>query len=313
MSAVKLQEIIDEYKLKVLTAGVDVAGKIITRPEINRPALQLAGFYDYFATDRLQLTGMIEHAYLLKLEPADRLERIRKIFSHKIPGLVVCRGLEPIPGTVALAEEYDVPVMQCGESTTDFMGEIIRWLRVRLAEQVTLHGVLVDIYGEGVLIMGESGIGKSEMALELIQRGHRLVADDAVEIRRVSHQTLIGSCPDMIRYFIELRGIGVIDVRQLYGVQSVKATQSIDLVIKLETWDQNKTYDRLGLHDETMEILGNSVVCHSIPIRPGRNLAIICESAAINHRQKKMGYNAVHALNQRVAENIAVRRNEGGA
>ncbi len=304
MQFVTLQQIVDEYDLEVLTKNVDITQKKITRPEINRPALQLAGFYDYFDIDRLQIIGMVEYTYLEKMSRESRAETLCQLFACRLPGIIMCRGLQPFPEMVALAEEYDTPLLKNDQSTSEFMGEIIRWLRVQLAEMVTTHGVLVDIYGEGVLIIGESGIGKSETALELIQRGHRLVADDAVEIRRASRQTLIGSCPEMIQYFIELRGIGIIDVRQLFGVQSIKATQSIDLVIKLEVWDKNHEYNRLGLHDEYMEILGNPVVCHVIPIRPGRNLAIICESAAINHRQKKMGYNAAKALNDKVIKNI---------
>ena len=304
MEYVALQEIINEYGLKVLTTNIDLSDKVIKTPKINRPALQLAGFFDYFEADRLQLIGFVEQAYLERLDPEAQDEALRKIFEYNIPGVVICRSIEPVPQMIRFAEEKDIPVLQCSLNTTEFMSEIIRWLKVRLAEQITLHGVLVDIFGEGVLIMGESGIGKSETALELIQRGHRLVADDAVEIRRASRQTLIGSSPDLIRYLIELRGIGILDVRQLFGVQSVKTTQSIDLVIQLEVWDYNKEYERLGINDEYMNILGNDIVCHTIPIRPGRNLAIICESAAINHRQKKMGYNAGAQYNRRRTDSI---------
>ena len=196
------------------------------------------------------------------------------------------------------------------KATSAFTAELIRWLNVKLAPMVTVHGVLVDVYGEGVLITGESGIGKSEAALELIKRGHRLVSDDVVEIKKVSDDTLVGSAPDVTRHLIELRGIGIIDVKTLYGVQSVKETQSINLVIRLEEWNKDKEYDRLGLEEESIEYLGNKVVCHSIPIRPGRNLAIICESAAVNHRQKKMGYNAAQVLYERVQQSLAARREE---
>ncbi|MDR2650075.1 MAG: HPr(Ser) kinase/phosphatase [Clostridiales bacterium] len=307
MYTVSLSSLIQEFDLKILSEGVEIADKVISHAEINRPALQLAGYYDYFDSDRLQIIGIVEYTYLQRMDSGLRKETIHRMFANKIPCLVICRSMEPFPEMIPLAEEYDVPVLGCQDSTTDFMGEVIRWLKVHLAPRITMHGVLVDIYGEGVFIMGESGIGKSETALELIKRGHRFVADDAVEIKRVSHQTLIGSCPELIKYFIELRGIGIIDVRQMFGVESLKATQSIDLIIKLEQWDQNKTYDRLGLHEEYMEILGNKLVCHSIPIRPSRNLAIICESAAINHRQKKMGYNAAQALQARVSHNMNVQ------
>ncbi|MCL2708118.1 MAG: HPr(Ser) kinase/phosphatase, partial [Defluviitaleaceae bacterium] len=203
------------------------------------------------------------------------------------------------------AKQYDVPIFNTDSTTTDFISEVIRWMKAQLAPRVTVHGVLLDIYGVGTLIMGESGVGKSETALELIKRGHRFIADDAVEIKRVSQETLVGSCPENIRYFLELRGIGIIDIKQMYGVQSIKATQSVDLVIKLELWDANRKYDRVGETDDYIEILGNRVMCHSIPIRPGRSLAIICESAAINHRQKKMGYNAAKALIDRFTNAVS--------
>jgi HPr kinase/phosphorylase len=210
--------------------------------------------------------------------------------------------------TIQLAIEKEVPLLRTSKTTSSFMAEVIRWLNVELAPRITIHGVLVDVYGEGILIMGESGIGKSEAALELIKRGHRLVADDVVEIKKVSDDTLIGTSPDITRHFIELRGIGIIDVKTLFGVESVKNTQAIDLVIKLEEWNRDKQYDRLGLEEQFIEFLGNKVVCHSIPIRPGRNLAIICEAAAVNFRQKKMGYNAAQELYNRVTNNL--RKND---
>ncbi len=301
---VPIEEIVTEFNLENVTPEVSLKDRLLSSSEINRPALQLAGFYDYFDSHRFQIVGKVEYAYLEKMDPVKRHETILKLYDHQFPALTFCRGLEPFPEFVELSKKTNIPLFRTTESTSDFTGELIRWLRVKLANRVTMHGVLVDIYGEGVLIMGESGIGKSETALELIKRGHRLVADDAVEIKRASNQTLIGSCPEIIRYFIELRGIGIIDVLQMFGVESIKATQSIDLVIKLEYWDNNTDYDRLGLKEEYMDILGNNVVCHSIPIRPGRNLAIICESAAINHRQKKMGYNAAQKLNERVMNSM---------
>lgn len=305
MNSVAIDVMMKDFKLSLMTENVDISAKLLCHPEINRPGLQLAGFYDYFDPDRIQIIGIVEYTYLKKMEASVRNDTIQKFFASKLSCVVICRGLKIFPEMIKYAEDYDVPVFGYHDSTTDFMGEIIPWLKVKLAPMITLHGVLVDIYGEGILIMGESGVGKSETALELIKRGHRLVADDAVEIKRVSNQTLVGSCPELIKYFIELRGIGVIDVRQMFGVESIKATQSIDLVIKLEVWDKNKEYDRLGLGEEYIEILGNRIVCNSIPIRPGRNLAVICESAAINHRQKKMGYNAAQTLNERVMQNIS--------
>lgn len=306
MYSVTLDEVIKEFDLKNLTKDVETKGIIIEMPEINRPALQLAGFFDYFDCERIQIVGIVEYTFLSKMTPEFRQETLKKIFGYKIPCFVICRGLEPHQEMLFYAKEEKIPILQTEDTTSDFMGEVIRWLKVQLAPRTTIHGVLVDIYGEGVLIIGESGIGKSETALELIKRGHRLVADDAVEIKRVSHSTLIGSCPELIRYFIELRGIGIINVKQMFGVQSVKDTQGIDLIIKLELWQKGKAYDRLGLNEEYMEILGNNITCHTIPIRPGRNLAMICESAAINRRQKKMGYNAAQVLNDRVMKNMSI-------
>ena len=240
----------------------------------------------------------------------ESLKQMKRILSYKVPGIVFCRDL-PVPEEfLQLANEYEIPILQSHADTSAFSAEVTRWLKVELAPRISIHGVLVDIYGEGVLITGESGIGKSEVALELIHRGHRLVSDDVVEIKKVSDETLIGSAPDITRHFIELRGIGLIDAKTLFGVESVKDTQSIDLVIKLEEWDKDKEYDRLGLEEEYTEFLGNRVVCHSLPIRPGRNLAVIVESAAVNHRQKKMGYNAAEELYKRVQANIAKKREE---
>jgi HPr kinase/phosphorylase len=306
MYSVTVRQIAEEYGLTLLTPGIDIERREVTHTDVNRPALQLAGYFDYFDSDRVQVIGLVEHSYLTKMTDKTRAGLFEKLFSYPLPCVVLCRELEPFPDMLEIALKNDVPVLSSKDATSHFMGEIIRFLAVTLAPRTNIHGVLVDIYGEGVLITGESAIGKSESALELIKRGHRLVADDNVEIKKVSNQTLVGSCPDVIRNMIELRGIGIIDVRQMFGVQAVKATQSIDLVIKLENWDDKKQYDRLGLNDEYMDILGNSVVCHSIPVRSGRNLAIICESAAINHRQKKMGYNAARVLTERVMANNAI-------
>ena len=239
-----------------------------------------------------------------------RREAYEKLMAYDIPCIVFSRDLKPDPIFLETAIQHEVPVLSTKKSTSDFMSEIIRWLNVKLAPCISVHGVLVDVYGEGVLITGESGIGKSEAALELIRRGHRLVTDDVVELRKVSDDTLVGSAPDITKHFIELRGIGIVDVKALFGALSVKDTQTIDLVIRLEDWDKDKEYDRLGLEENYTEYLGNKVVCHNIPIRPGRNLAVICETAAINHRQKKMGYNAAKELYTRVQNSLAKRREE---
>ena len=310
MASVKLTEIIEKMKLDNLTPEIDISKTKITQPDINRPALQMAGYFEHYEATRLQMIGYVEYTYMLSLEPKRQAEIYEKLLSYPIPAIIFCRELMPDDNFLAKAKEKGVPLLMTKKATSAFTAELIRWLNVKLAPCITVHGVLVDVYGEGVLITGESGIGKSEAALELIKRGHRLVTDDVVEIRKVSDETLIGTAPAVTKHFIELRGIGIVDVKTLFGVSSVKETQSIDLVIKLEDWDRDKEYDRLGLKEEYIEYLGNKVVCHNIPIRPGRNLAIICESAAVNHRQKKMGYNAAQVLYERVQANLAQRREE---
>ena len=310
MASVKLESIIEKMKLENLTPDIDISKIKITQPDINRPALQLAGYFEHFEATRLQIIGFVEYSYIEGLPVARKKEIYERLLSCEIPAIVFCRELKPDELFTEIAEAHKVPLLMTKKATSAFMAEIIRWLNVKLAPCISVHGVLVDVFGEGVLITGESGIGKSEAALELIKRGHRLVTDDAVEIRKVSDETLVGSAPDITKHFIELRGIGIIDVKTLFGVSSVKDTQNIDLVIRLEDWDKDKEYDRLGLEEEYTEYLGNKVVCHNIPIRPGRNLAVICESAAINHRQKKMGYNAAQELYRRVQESLARGRSE---
>ncbi len=290
--------------LKNLTPDIDITDKTVDVPDVNRPALQLAGFFDHFAAKRVQMIGYVEYTYLETLTQEYKEKIYDTILSYRSPCFVFCRNLMPEETFLKKAIEYDIPVFNTEKDTTSFMAESIRWLKVELAPCISIHGVLVDVYGVGVMIMGESGIGKSEAALELIQRGHRLVTDDVVEIHKVSDDTLVGTAPDITRHFIELRGIGIIDVKTLFGVQSVKETQNIDLVITLEDWNKDKEYDRMGLTEEYTEFLGNKVVCHNIPIRPGRNLAVIVESASINHRQKQMGYNAAQELYRRVQENL---------
>lgn len=304
VSSVTLKKLVDKMKLKNLTPEIDISDKKVVTSEINRPALQLTGYFDHFYSQRVQIIGYVEYTYLENLPREKKLPVYDKFLSYRVPCVIYTTMTEPDEDMLRLAKKYEVPIFVTKVTTSDFMAEIIRWLNVELAPCISIHGVLVDVYGEGILIMGESGIGKSEAALELIKRGHRLVTDDVVEIRKVSDETLIGTAPDITRHFIELRGIGIIDVKTLFGVESVKNTQSIDLVIKLEEWDRDKEYDRLGLEEEYTEFLGNRVVCHSLPIRPGRNLAVIVESAAVNHRQKKMGYNAAKELYNRVQNSL---------
>ncbi len=305
VQSVKMTKLLEKLNLKNLTPEIDLTDKNIMSREINRPALQLTGYFDHFASERVQIVGYVEYTYLMSKQREEKYPIYERFFSSNIPCVIYTSRTEPEEDALALANKYDVPVLMTEVGTSAFMAEIIRWLGVELAPRISIHGVLVDVYGEGVLIMGESGIGKSEAALELIKRGHRLVTDDVVEISKVSDDTLVGRSPEITKHFIELRGIGIVDVKTLFGVESVKETQSIDMVIKLEEWDRDKDYDRLGLEEEYTEFLGNKVVCHSLPIRPGRNLAIIVESAAVNHRQKKMGYNAAQELYRRVQENIA--------
>lgn len=312
MYTLDISQMAQRFSLENLTPEIDLTGKVIHHREINRPALQLTGYYEHFDSDRVQLIGQVEYSYLASLTPYKRRQVWRKLFGTQFPCLILCRNLSCFEeeGTLKFAVENEVPVFRTKASTTDFMAEFLRYLNFELAPRISMHGVLVDIYGEGVLIMGESGIGKSEAALELIRRGHRLVADDVVEIKRISDTELLGYGPEVIRYFIELRGIGILDAKELYGVEAVKFDQTIDMVVKLETWNPEKQYDRLGLNEQTMTILGNRVISYNIPIRPGRNVALIAETAAINHRQKKMGYNAAEELNNRVMGNIARRRRE---
>ena len=304
MYGVTITELIDKMDFKNLTPELDTDKIVVSHPDVNRPALQLTGFYDHFDNERVQFLGNVELAYLSSLARERRIAMYDKLISSKIPCIVFCRNLLPETEVLEFCGHYGVPCLLSQKTTSDCIAECIRWLKAKLAPCISVHGVLVDVFGEGVLIMGESGIGKSEAALELIKRGHRLVSDDVVEIRKVSDATLVGSAPDITRYFIELRGIGIIDVKALYGVECVKEKQSIDLVIKLEDWKKDNEYDRMGLEQEYTEFLDTKVVCHSLPIRPGRNLALICEAAAVNHRQKKMGYNAAKELYRRVQENL---------
>lgn len=307
MAKVELKRLVEKMDLKNLTPDVECDGRCVEVADLNRPALQLTGFFEHFASERVQIIGMVEYVFLEKMNPDRKKDVYEALLSYKVPCIVFCRNLQPEPMFLEIATKREVPVFISEMATTAFISELTRWLNAQLAPCISIHGVLVDVYGVGVLIMGESGIGKSEAALELVKRGHRLVSDDVVEIRRVSEDTLMGTAPDITRHFIELRGIGIVDIKTLFGVLSVRETQKIELVIALEDWDKDKEYDRLGLEEEYMELLGNKVVRHRLPIRPGRNLAVIVETASINYRQKKMGYNAAQELYKRVQENLAKR------
>lgn len=305
MYSITLTQFINKLNLKNHTPEINTDEILITDPDINRPAVQLSGFFEHFDAVRIQICGNVEHAYISSIHDKDESAMIfDNLFQYKFPCMVFCRGLVPQDFVIDAGRKYGVPVLTSEATTSAFVHETVRWLHVELAPRISIHAVLVDVYGVGVLIKGESGIGKSEAALELIKRGHRLVSDDVVEIKKVSNDTLVGSSPEVTRHFIELRGIGIIDVKALFGYECVKLTQGIDLVINLEEWDKESNYDRLGLEDQYDEILGNKVVSHNIPIRPGRNIAIIVESAAVNFRQKQMGYNAAQELYNRVTNNM---------
>ncbi len=313
MASVKLTEVIEKMNLTNLTPDTPVDKIRVNQPDINRPALQLAGYFEFFDTvsARIQIIGHVEYSYMENaLNEQNRPEAYGKLMAYRIPAIIFCRSLKPDSLFLDMAKERGIPVLTTSEATSAFTSEIIRWLNERLAPMISVHGVLMDVYGEGVLITGESGIGKSEAALELIKRGHRLVTDDVVELRKISDDLLVGSAPDITKHFIELRGIGIVDVKALFGASSVKDVQQVDLVIHLEDWDKDKDYDRFGLEDNYTEYLGNRIVCHNIPVRPGRSLAIICEAAAVNFRQKSMGYNAAQELYKRVQDSIAHKREE---
>lgn len=299
-ASVFLSEIIKSFDLEVIFSPGNLDQIRISVADVTRPGLQLAGYYDHFGPDRIQVIGNMEHAFLDKLSSESRRKRIAALFEKKIPCLILTRGHEAHKEMIIAAKKSGIPLLRTGQATSEFMSSLVKHLNVELAPRVSMHGVLVEVNGEGILILGESGVGKSETALEIVKRGHRLIADDQVEIRRVSETTLLGRAPDIIRHLIEIRGIGILDVKELYGVSSVKPQENIDFVINLELWDEKKTYDRLGIVDETTEILGLQVPSITIPVGPGRNLAIIVEAAAINYRVKKMGYNAARDLVTRV-------------
>lgn len=303
-TSLKLSYLVEKLGLKTVYvpgSGSENCDDIdIITSEVNRPGLALTGYFTDFEKDRLQLMGNAEHGYLESLTPDDRKAKVDALFSRKFPALIICQGIEAIPEVTESAKKYEIPLLGTEEPTSNVMSSVISLLSVKLAPQVTRHGVLVEVYGEGILMLGESGVGKSEAAMELLKRGHRLVADDAVEIKRVSNRTLVGTSPEIIRHLIELRGIGIVDVRQIFGMGAVKESEKIDLVLSLENWSQDTKYDRFGLEYEQYDILGLQVPMITIPIKPGRNLAVIIEVAAMNNRLKRLGYNAAAELNKRL-------------
>lgn len=298
--SVCLRKIVNEMSLNILTCEDRVDSVFVETPDLNRPGLELAGFSEGFTSDRIQLIGNVETFYLQNLDEKARTKTLDNLFSLGFPAMIIARNLEPCEELTKASLKYGIPLLRTSETTTALYSELNRYLCVQLAPRETIHAGLIEVYGEGVLIIGKSGVGKSETALELIKRGHRLVADDLVEIRKVSSKTLVGTAPEIIRHLIEIRGVGFVDVNRLYGVGAVKLTENIQLVIQLEKWVEGKEYDRIGLDEQYFEILGIKVPSVTIPVMPGRNLAVIVEAATMNNRQKSMGYNAALELNKRV-------------
>ena len=294
--SVSLSKIIKEYGLEIIYTPCPEDDILIYSTEINKPGIQFSGDYEYYDNTRIQIIGKSEDSFLYNHSEEETKEIIETFFATKPPVVIITRNLPVSEDMIEAAKKYEVPILRTSDGTSSFMSALIAFLNVKLAPRVVRHGVLVEVYGEGVLILGDSGIGKSETAIELVKRGHRLIADDAVEIRKVSSKSLVGSAPENIRHYIELRGIGIVNVRRIFGMGAVKLTEKIDMIVNLELWDPNKIYDRMGLTSETVNILGLDIVSVSIPVKPGRNLAVVIEVAAMNNRQKKLGYNAAAEL-----------------
>ena len=301
---VKLSKVIDEFNLETLYLPDLPEHLLVSCTGVNRPGLQMVGFYDHYESARMQIIGKVEYLYLQTLTREERHARLEDFFKTKPIGVIYTTSLAVSEDAVELAEKYGVPLMRTSKSSSDFMAGLISFLNVELGPRITRHGVLVEVYGEGILLLGESGVGKSETAIELLKRGHRLIADDAVEIKRVSATTLVGRAPEIIKHYVELRGIGIVDVRRLFGMGAVKETEKIDLVINLEPWQEGKMYDRLGLDNRTTNILGIDVPNIELPVCPGRNLSVVIEVAAMNNRQKRMGYNTAEEFNKRLMESM---------
>ena len=302
---IPLSHIINEFNLEVVHLPTLPENIKVDCPRVSRPGLQFTGFYDYYEGQRLQIIGKMEYAYLSKLPPEERVRRLEDFLKSKPVGVIVTSSAVVSDDVIEMAEKYEIPILRTAQRTSEFMAALIAYLNVQLGPSITRHGVFIEVYGEGVLLLGESGVGKSETAIELVKRGHRLIADDAVEIKRVSATTLVGRAPEIIRHYVELRGIGIVDVRRLFGMGSVKMTEKIDLVIKLENWQEGKMYDRLGIDEETIDILGIKVPMILLPVSTGRNLSVVIEVAAMNNRQKRMGYNTAEEFNKRLMESMS--------
>ena len=298
--SVPLKDLVQEFNLQVEYAATDLDSVRLTVADMSRPGLQLAGYFDHFEPMRLQVMGNVEISYLAKLSEAERAITFDRLFSYKIPALLIARNATPDPQCLAMAKKHNITILRSQEATSTIFSAIISYLNAAMAPRITRHGVLMEVYGEGILLIGESGIGKSEAAVELLKRGHRLIADDAVEIKRISGNTLVGTAPDLIRNYIELRGIGIVNVAKLFGMGAVRSDKKINMVVNIVPWNTHEVYDRLGLDDQYMDILGVKVPMYTIPITPGRNLAVILEVAAINNRQRKMGYNSALEFTEQI-------------
>ncbi len=307
---IQVDQIVKEMNLELLYASENSMQRKITRAATNRPALPLTGYYEYFKNDAVQVFGKVEHKYLSGLSEDERTKSLDKLFSSDIPMLIICRNMEPFDECIQMAKKYDITLARTPDLTSDLIAALTSSLNVHLGPRTNVHGVFVEVYGEGILLLGDSGIGKSETAIELLKRGHRLVADDVVDIKRVSSKTLVGSAPEIIRYFVELRGIGIIDVRRIFGMGAVKPTEKVDLVINLEPWDDKQPYDRLGIDDETTDILGIKIPSLRMPVTPGRNLAIIIEVAAMNNRNKKMGHNSAKEFSDKLYASMLAKQSQ---
>lgn len=309
---IPLEGLIKQFSLDNLTPNINIERIFLNSASINKPGLQFTGFYDFFKPKSVQIIGETEYLYLKSLTEHERDGVFSKFFATGVPCIILTRNLFSMPELLIHAEISDTPILSTDSITEEFIPELLRWLRIELAPRLTMHGVLIDIFGEGVMIIGDSGIGKSETALELIKRGHRLIADDAIEIKRISANTLIGSCPDLIQNFMEVRGIGIIDVQKMFGVEALKSSQVIDLVLNLESFKEDKPYNnknRIGEKDDFIQILDNNIPLHTLELKDWRNIAVICEAAAVNHRQKKLGYSASKELNRRLKEALSLKKN----
>ena len=295
---VPLSSVMKELGLGTIYMPENGENILISSKDVNRPGVEFTGFLDFYDNKRILVVGHTENAFLGRYSQEERERALEGLISRKPPAIIICRSLKPYPEMMEAAKRHGVALLGTADTTSSLVAALVSYMNVELAPRVTRHGVLVEVYGEGILLVGDSGVGKSETAIELIKRGHRLIADDAVEIRRVSKKSLVGTAPENIRHFIELRGIGIINARRIFGMGAVKLTEKIDMVINLEIWDKTKVYDRMGMENEYTEILGLRVPVLTIPVKPGRNLAVIIEVAAMNNRQKKMGYNAAKELLQ---------------